>query len=220
MTREETGGGTTIRTRRQNSPGFRPVTLPSLGNSLSFILQPKHSNGPTNPFPCHSTALFREPLIPNTRKQPTIHSIAKMKLSTISALLSAATLALAAPTEVHKRDAQADLGGLTKLTEGLTGALGDNVSNGDAGVAPRADDPIKDTVKAATALLPGGLGNLVPRADDFVKDTVKAVTALLPGGLGNIVERDEDVVGDTVKTVLGGLGNSTKGGDAPIAPLN
>ena len=149
-----------------------------------------------------------------------------MKLSTISALLSAATVALSAPTEVHKRNAQVDLEGVvpSELTEGLTSGLGDNLNGGGAGVASRADDPVKDTVKAVTALVPGGLGNLVSRADDVVKDTVKSVTALLPGGLGNIVERQEDVVGDTLKTVTGaipgGLGNSTQGGGAPIAPLN
>lgn len=114
-----------------------------------------------------------------------------MKLSTISALLSAATVGLAAPTEVHKRNPQLDLGGVipTNLTEGITGGLGDNVGGGDAGLAARADDPVSDTVKAVTALAPGGLGNIVPRADDVIKDTVKAVTALLPGGLGNIVDR-------------------------------
>lgn len=126
-----------------------------------------------------------------------------MKLSAISALLSAATLALAAPTEVHKCNAQVDPEGVisAELTEGITDALGDNVSGGEATVTSRADDPVKDTVKTVTALLPGGLGNLVPRPDDFVKDTVKALMALLTGGLGNIVQREEDGVGDAMKTV-------------------
>ncbi|MBE3042203.1 hypothetical protein IMZ48_06410 [Candidatus Bathyarchaeota archaeon] len=101
-----------------------------------------------------------------------------MQLSkTFSALLAAATLALAAPAEIHTREAQSDLAQVDLIAE-LTSVLNDKIQDGDV---------VKDIVKAVTALLPGGLGNLVPRDEDVVKGAVKAVTAALPGGLGNLV---------------------------------